>query len=439
MVVMMSEGAGTAEIEAVCRAIEESGGQARAVGKAIVAVESRAAGGEIARMAGVAAVQDVKTPYKLVARSVRPEGSRVRVGGVEVGGREFVVAAGPCAVESEEQVLAAACAVARAGARLLRGGAYKPRTSPYSFQGLGEGGLRLLAMAGREAGLPTVTEVMAAEDVALVARYADALQVGARNTQNFALLKALGSAGKPVLLKRGMSTTVEELLMSAEYVVAHGNPDVILCERGIRTFETSTRNTLDLNAVPVLKRLTHLPVIVDPSHGTGRRDMIAPLSKAAASVGADGLIVEVHPTPDTALSDGAQSLAPAQFADLMRDLVGHLALEGRTVGARAAGACAPALGAYRERIDSIDEAIVRLLNERAELALRLGRVKAATGRPIYSPEREAEVVRHVADAGAGPLDAPALARLFSAIMAETRSVQARQAAPQPDAPEPALC
>jgi 3-deoxy-7-phosphoheptulonate synthase len=424
----MTESAGEAETDAVRRVIESAGCEVRRLGRALLAVGGEPPKDELSAMAGVEAVVDVKTPYKLVARAARPEGSRVRVGGVEVGGSEFVVAAGPCAVETAEQVHAAADGVARAGARLLRGGAYKPRTSPYSFQGLGEDGLRLLAAAGRASGLPTVTEVMAAEDVPLVVRHADALQVGARNVQNFALLKTLGAAGKPVLLKRGMSTTVEELLMSAEYVVAHGNPNVILCERGIRTFETSTRNTLDLNAVAVLKSLTHLPVIVDPSHGTGRRDLIAPLSKAAASVGADGLIVEVHPNPDAALSDGAQSITPDVFADLMRDLVGVLALEGRTLACPSRVGGERPMRAYRERIDSIDEEIVRLLNERAEMALRVGRIKCATGAPVHAPEREAAVLRHVAEAAEGPLDPSAVERLFRAIIDETRAAQVRSVA-----------
>jgi 3-deoxy-7-phosphoheptulonate synthase len=248
---------------------------------------------------------------------------------LEVGGAEFVIAAGPCAVESAAQIRLVAGRVAAAGARLLRGGAFKPRTSPYSFQGLGEKGLRLLSEAGREAGLPTVTEVMTPEDVPLVGAYADALQVGARNMQNFALLKALGSAGKPVLLKRGLSSTVEELLMAAEYVCLHGNPEVILCERGIRTFETATRNTLDFNAVALLKELTHLPVLVDPSHGTGRRNLVGPVSKAAVAVGADGLMVEVHPDPDNALSDGAQSITPNQFVALVREIAPHVLVQGR--------------------------------------------------------------------------------------------------------------
>ena len=373
-------------------------------------------------------MSDSRPEYRLVAREARPEGTVVRVRDVEIGGDEFVVAAGPCAVESETQMRAAADGVARGGARLLRGGAFKPRTSPYSFQGLGEEGLRLLADAGRATGLPTVNEVVSADDVPLVARYADVLQVGARNAQNFALLKTLGGAGRPVLLKRGMSTTVDELLLAAEYVVAHGNPDVVLCERGIRTFETSTRNTLDLNAVAVLKSRTHLPVLVDPSHGTGRRELIAPLSKAAAAMGADGLIVEVHPSPDTALSDGHQSIAPDAFADLMRDLAGHLAVEGRRLGAPSVAAAARPIGAWRASIDDIDEAIVALLAERAELALRAGRAKRATGQPIYSAAREADVVARVSAADAGPLESDAVARVFEAIMRETRAVQARNVA-----------
>ncbi|HUG52220.1 MAG TPA: bifunctional 3-deoxy-7-phosphoheptulonate synthase/chorismate mutase [Vicinamibacteria bacterium] len=353
----------------------------------------------------------------------------MRVGRVEVGGPQFVVAAGPCSVETESQVLEAARTVASSGAQLLRGGAFTPRTSPYAVQGLGEEGLRLLASAARATGLATVTEVVTAEDVPLVASYADALQVGARNVQNYALLKALGRAGKPVLLKRGFSTTVDELLMSAEYILAHGNPDVILCERGIRTFETSTRNTLDLNAVAVLKQLTHLPVLVDPSHGTGRRELVAPLSKAALAVGADGLIIEVHPRPEEALSDGAQSLTPELFASLMRDLVAYAPLEGRTLGAPAPAAVAveTPLGACRDRIDSIDAALVKLLNERTLLALRVATIKRASGHPARAPEREAAVLDHVRKESYGPLDGEAVSRLFVAILAETRAAQGRVA------------
>src|SRR5215831_16505556 len=292
--------------------------------------------------------------YKLVARTSRPEGSTVSIGDVVIGGEEFVVAAGPCAVESKDQLMQAATGVASAGARLLRAGAFKPRTSPYAFQGLAEEGLHLLAYAGRLTGLPTVTEVLATEDIPLVAEYSDALQVGARNMQNFALLKALGAVTKPVILKRGLSATIDELLMAAEYIVLHGNPRVVLCERGIRTFETATRNTLDLNAVALLKQMTHLPVIVDPSHGTGRRDLIAPVSRAAAALGADGLLIEVHPDPDNALSDGSQSITPASFSDLMCELAAIIPLRGRHLESGGG------IESHRDRIDSIDDALVRL-------------------------------------------------------------------------------
>jgi 3-deoxy-7-phosphoheptulonate synthase len=299
--------------------------------------------------------------YKLVARTSRPEGSTVSIGDVVIGGEEFVVAAGPCAVESKDQLMQAATGVASAGARLLRAGAFKPRTSPYAFQGLAEEGLHLLAHASRLTGLPTVTEVLATEDIPLVAEYSDALQVGARNMQNFALLKALGAVRKPVVLKRGLSATIDELLMAAEYIVLHGNPRVVLCERGIRTFETATRNTLDLNAVALLKQITHLPVIVDPSHGTGRRDLIAPLSHAAVAIGADGLLVEVHPTPDLALSDGAQSITPAAFASLMCELAALAPIKQRQL------ALGRDAASHRERLASLDDAVDRLLRERARL------------------------------------------------------------------------
>jgi 3-deoxy-7-phosphoheptulonate synthase len=252
-----------------------------------------------------------------------------------VGGREFVLAAGPCAVESLEQILTIARAVKRAGARLLRGGAFKPRTSPYSFQGLGEEGLKALAAAREETGLPVVTEAIDAESVDLVERYADAIQIGARNMQNFSLLRRCGRASKPVLLKRGLAATLEEFLMSAEYVLSEGNYQVILCERGVRTFSDFSRNTLDLAVVPAVKALTHLPILVDPSHGTGRRDKVAPMSRGALAVGADGLILEVHHDPDTALSDGPQSITPAMFETLVDDLRQIAPVVGRALsGAR---------------------------------------------------------------------------------------------------------
>jgi 3-deoxy-7-phosphoheptulonate synthase len=270
---------------------------------------------------GVREVVRISQPYKLASRAFRPEGTIVDVGkGARFGGPEVVVAAGPCSVESAEQIQTVAERVARLGARLLRGGAFKPRTSPYSFQGLGEKGLKLLREAGDRNGLLVVSEVMDPSQIPMMLPYVDVLQVGARNMQNYFLLRALGEVRKPVLLKRGMSATIEELLLSAEYIMSGGNYNVILCERGIRTFETYTRNTLDIAAIPVIKKLSHLPIIADPSHGTGRRDKVPPMARAAVAAGADGLLIEVHHDPDHALSDGAQSLFPDQFAQLMAEL-----------------------------------------------------------------------------------------------------------------------
>jgi 3-deoxy-7-phosphoheptulonate synthase len=268
----------------------------------------------------------ISAPYKFVSKEFRRERTEITAGGVTIGGDEFVMMAGPCSVESERQILESAEIVARAGAKILRGGAFKPRTSPYDFQGLEEEGLKLLDKARRVTGLAIITEVMSDRDVDLVAEYADILQIGARNMQNFALLKTLGKCGRPVMLKRGMSSTIKELLMSAEYVVAHGNPQVMLCERGIRTFETATRNTCDISAIPVLDELTHLPVILDPSHAAGKRSLVPALARAGVAIGADGLIVEMHPQPEKAVSDGAQSLDPRQFAKMMADLKPYIAL-----------------------------------------------------------------------------------------------------------------
>jgi 3-deoxy-7-phosphoheptulonate synthase len=274
----------------------------------------------VVALPGVLAAIPVSKPYKMVGLEWHPERSVVEVGGVRIGDGSLVVAAGPCAVESETQLVDTATSVAAAGAQLLRGGAYKPRSSPYSFRGLGPEGLDHLRRARDLTGLPVVTEVLTPSDVAAVADAADMLQVGTRNAQNFSLLEAVGEAGKPVLLKRGLSNTVEEWLLSAEYVVAHGNPDVVLCERGIRTFETGTRNTLDLSAVPLVHSLSHLPVIVDPSHATGHRHLVPSMALAAVAAGADGLLIEVHPAPDEALSDGPQSLTFQQFSQLMDDV-----------------------------------------------------------------------------------------------------------------------
>ena len=277
-------------------------------------------------MPQVEAVTRITAPYKFVSKEFRKERTRIRVNGTEIGGSEFVVMAGPCSVESEEQIMKSAEGVAKAGAKLLRGGAFKPRTSPYDFQGMEEEGLKLLQKAKKATGLAIVTEVMSDRDVDLVSHYADVLQIGARNMQNFMLLKALGKCGRPILLKRGLSSTVKELLMSAEYIVAHGNPEVMLCERGIRTFETVTRNTCDIAAIPALNELTHLPVILDPSHATGKRSLVPALARAGVAIGADGLIVEVHPAPEKAISDGAQSLDLPQFEKMMKELKPYVEL-----------------------------------------------------------------------------------------------------------------
>lgn len=278
-------------------------------------------------------VQAILAPYKLVSREMHPHDSVVELGqGVKIGGSHFTVIAGPCAVENREQIITTAQAVRKAGARGLRGGAYKPRTSPYSFQGLGKDGLALLKEASELTGMPAVTEVVEVADVETVEEFAAAFQVGARNMQNFRLLRALGQSRKPVILKRGMAARVEDLLMAAEYILAEGNPNVVLCERGIQTFETATRNTLDLNAIPVIKARSHLPVLVDPSHGTGVREYVTPMAKAAAACGADGLLIEVHCDPAKALSDGKQSLYPEQFEALMADLDPFVAAAGKQLG-----------------------------------------------------------------------------------------------------------
>jgi len=266
---------------------------------------------------GVVEVIPVSAPYKLVSREAKRENTVVSIGGVAVGGPRLAIVAGPCAVESERQAIEIGQDVARAGANLYRGGAFKPRTSPYSFQGLGAEGLKILSKVRQETGLPIVTEVLDSETVDLVAEHADCLQVGARNMQNFSLLKRLGRLRKPVLLKRGMSATIEELLLSAEYLLAEGNYEVVLCERGVRTFVDHTRNTLDLSAIPYVQRISHLPIVVDPSHGTGKREKVLPLSRAGVAVGADGLLIEVHNHPEAALSDGPQALLPEMFAELM--------------------------------------------------------------------------------------------------------------------------
>jgi 3-deoxy-7-phosphoheptulonate synthase len=281
------------------------------------------------QLPGVLDVVPITKPYKLASREFHPEDTQVQIGPIRVGGNQIVVMAGPCSVESRSQILETAHAVKEAGAHALRGGAFKPRTSPYSFQGMGVAGLELLAEARDETGLPIVTEVMSPSKVEIISRYADVLQIGARNMQNYALLHAVGESQQPVLLKRGMSATIDELLMAAEYVLSHGNRKVMLCERGIRTYETATRNTTDINAVPVLKNRTHLPVIMDPSHSTGHWEYVESIARASIAAGADGLIIEVHPSPNEAMSDGGQSLKPKRFAEMVKQVAAIAEAIGR--------------------------------------------------------------------------------------------------------------
>ncbi len=327
MLVVMDHNATEAQIRRVCEVIVEMGYQARPMpGRqrttvGLVGNDGRVDGSRLAALPGVREIIHVTKPYKQVSREWKPESTVVPLpGGLTIGGEEVVVMAGPCSVEHEEQILTAARQVREAGATVLRAGAFKPRSSPYSFQGLGEEGLRLLARAREESGLLLVTEAMDPEGAERVAEVADIIQVGARNMQNYSLLKKVGRLRKPVLLKRGLAATITELLLSAEYILNEGNPHVILCERGVRGFDTATRNLFDLSAVPVVHSLSHLPIIADPSHGTGRRDMVTPMARAAVAAGADGLLVEVHPDPERALSDGAQSLYPEQFARMMREI-----------------------------------------------------------------------------------------------------------------------
>jgi 3-deoxy-7-phosphoheptulonate synthase len=333
MIISMKRHATREEIDAVTSQVNHFGykvhsieGEERVVIGVVGVGDVTACLESIEAMPQVENVMRISAPYKFVSKEFRKEKTLVRVNGAVIGGDEFVVIAGPCSVESEEQILRSAEGVAKAGAKLLRGGAFKPRTSPYDFQGMEEEGLKLLQKAKRATGLGIVTEVMSDRDVDLVANYADVLQIGARNMQNFVLLKALGKCGRPILLKRGLSSTVKELLMSAEYIVAHGNPEVMLCERGIRTFETVTRNTCDITAIPALNELTHLPVILDPSHATGKRSLVPALARAGVAIGADALIVEVHPAPEKAISDGAQSLDVPQFAKMMEGLKPYIEL-----------------------------------------------------------------------------------------------------------------
>ena len=327
MIISMKLGATKEQAEDVCKRIEDFGYRVHSIQGEERVVIAAVGKGDVTHCLesllsydSVESAVRISAPYKFVSRQYQADRSQIKMGDAVIGGDEFVVMAGPCSVETEDQIMASAEAVAAAGGKILRGGAYKPRTFPYDFQGLEEEGLKLLRKAGDAHGLAVITEVMTVTNVNIVAEYADVLQIGARNVQNFPLLKAVGRVERPVMLKRGLSSTIKELLLSAEYIVSHGNPNVILCERGIRTFETETRNVLDIQAVPVLNKLTHLPIVLDPAHSSGRRDLIPQIARACVSIGADGMMVETHPTPESAWSDGPQSLTFAGFKQMMEDL-----------------------------------------------------------------------------------------------------------------------
>ena len=350
MLIVMQHGATAAEVDRVVRTIEELGYQAApmpgaqrtAVG--LVGNDGRVDGSRLEALPGVLEVIHVSQPYKQVSREWRPDNTIVRIApGVAFGGDEIPIIAGPCSVESEEQILASARAVQAGGAAALRGGAFKPRSSPYSFQGLGKPGLELLALARRETGLAIVTEALDEEGAHQVAEVADCIQIGARNMQNYSLLRAVGRIGKPVLLKRGLAATINDLLLSAEYILAEGNSQVILCERGVRSFDPAARNMFDLTAIPLVHKLSHLPIVADPSHGTGLRDKVTPMGRAAVAAGADGILVEVHPAPDRALSDGGQSLFPEQFAGLIVELRAIAQAIGRSLTPAPGTAALPAV------------------------------------------------------------------------------------------------
>jgi 3-deoxy-7-phosphoheptulonate synthase len=434
MIVVMRTEAKQEEIDAVKKAIEDEGletyvmvGEERivmgVVGVAVERVE------HVNVMPGVEQVIRVSKPYKLASTEHHPDRSTIKVGSVRVGaGAPLAVIAGPCAVESREQILATARWVKREGATMMRGGAFKPRSSPYAFQGLGLDGLKLLAEAREETGLAIVSEITDPKDVEIFDEYVDMLQVGARNMANFVLLKAVGQSRKPVLLKRGISATIDEWLMAAEYILSAGNANVILCERGIRTFETATRNTLDLSAVPVVRERTHLPVMVDPSHGTGHRSLVRPLAVAGAAVGADGIIIEVHPDPPKARSDSEQSLSFPEFGDLMDDLRRHEYLRNPTAPETKASVELPQeRQRLRGRIDDVDARLAALLDERAELSVAVQQTREQDDHG-HDVGRERELIARASQADDSVLTAEEREMVFGAILRVSRSAQRRSAA-----------
>jgi 3-deoxy-7-phosphoheptulonate synthase len=434
MIVVMRTGATGEEIDEVRRTIQEhsleafvSVGEERTVigvvGPDVERVE------HIHSLPGVEQVIRVTKPYKLASREHHPDRTRVRVGQVEIGaGAPLRVMAGPCSVESSEQIAATARWVRREGASVLRGGAFKPRTSPYQFQGLGIEGLELLAEAGAGTGLPVVSEVTDPSQVEIFDQHVDMLQVGSRNMHNFVLLRAVGQSRKPVLLKRGFGATIEEWLMAAEYILSSGNPNVILCERGIRTFEPSTRNTLDLTAVPVLRELTHLPIVIDPSHGTGHRSLVRPMALAAAAVGADGLIIEVHPDPPRARSDADQSLSFPEFGDLMDDLRRLEYLREPVAAVAPPSVAAPVeLERLRDRIDDVDARLAALLEERAHLAVAVQQTRSS-GDHGHDVARERALLERAAASEDSVLSAQEREMVFGSILRASRSAQRRSSA-----------
>lgn len=422
------------DVAAVIGVVEQSGGEAfvsRGVTRTIIGLVGDVEtfhGLNLRALPGVADVIRVSAPYKLVSRIHHPQMSTIYVAGVPIGPDTFTLIAGPCAVETPQQTLEAAVMAKAAGATLLRGGAYKPRTSPYAFQGLGEAGLKILADVREETGLPVVTEVVDAHDVDLVASYADMLQVGTRNMQNFGLLQAVGQSGKPVMLKRGMQATIEEWLMAAEYILAAGNPNVVMCERGIRSFDPSTRNTLDLAAVPVLRERTHLPVIVDPSHATGHRSLVRPMAVAGAAAGADGLIIEVHPDPPRARSDSEQSLSFPEFGDLMDDLRRFEYLRQPAAASITAQAIMPGdLARLRGRIDDVDARLAALVEERAQLSVAVQQTRSE-GDHGHDVGRERALLERAAASDGSVLTSDEREQVYGAIIRAARSAQRRQAA-----------
>ena len=437
MLVVMSVTATEEQVRAVREHIEadgltphESRGEQRVVIGVVgdVGVRKEQVMNHLAALPGVESVSPISKPFKLTSREFHPAPTVIRVGNTTIGGGSLTVMAGPCAVESRDQLLRTADAVAAAGATVLRGGAFKPRTSPYSFQGLGMDGVRFLTEARERTGLPVVTEVMEPNQMEPVALHADIIQIGARNMQNFPLLMAAGRISKPVMLKRGIAATVEEWLMAAEYIVSSGNPEVILCERGIRTFERYTRNTLDLSAVPVIQERTHLPIVVDPSHGTGHRPLVRPLAVAGAAVGADGIIIEVHPDPPSARSDSEQSLSFPEFGDLMDDLRRHEYLRQPTAPHAQTHIEPPVeRKRLRARIDDVDARIASLLEERAELSVAVQQTREP-GDHGHDVGRERELIERAAHGGEGVLTPEEVEMVFGAIMRVSRSAQRRNAA-----------